>query len=256
MEISSKSFFAIDDFTPRGKSLSFGDLVIKFSEKTSSRSDPSNPYEKWLRDFSILKKPDGALALILALSYTREGWSSAETSEKLIVHIFNLARNHQFQGKWDRVGEILQHCDLYTLGIHGILSSICKNMSEEDFFGNFLPEVYRIIEKNLILRPMTKGYRTLNKRERYRGIHRKVRRRGHDDKGSLKPNSLDAREVMSDVWVLEKESERKKVLERYHLKDPLSYKRYWYRSLFGIGQNDSTIRMKGEENYGRKEIQT
>lgn len=241
MEITSKSFFSIDDFIPPKRFISFGDLAIKFTEKTSSQSDTQNPHEYWLRDFSILQHPDGALAVILALSYTRPGWSSAEYSEKLLTHIHRIARNHGFQGGWRKVGEVLQH-DLYRLGIRGILSEIVKDMSPETFYGNFLRKVYSVIEKNLKVRNQFRPYRELNKKERYRGIHRKIRRRGYDDKGSLQPNSAYLHEEKKDLWIVEKENRRQEKLQEFQLKLPPP--RYWYQSQFGVGSNDSTKRRK------------
>lgn len=241
MEITSKMIFDIDDFIPKSKTVSFGDLAIKFTEKTSLQSDPSNPQEYWLEYFSVLEKPDGALAVILALAYTRPGWSSAEYSEKLLVHISRLAKNHGYQGKWRKVGEVLQ-LDLYTLGIRGILRQITKDMSPEDFFGNFLKKVYSIIENNLKTRSQFRPYRELNKQERYRGIRRKIRRRGYNDKGSLSPNSAWSKEEQRDRWIEEKEIQRQQSLQSFHLKLPPA--RYWYQSHYGVGPGSSTKRRK------------
>lgn len=235
MVTSSNLIFRIDDFTPRGKFLNFGSLCIKFSEKTSLQSaPPGSALEFSLRSFEVMKKPEGCLALIMALSYTRQGWSSAEMSFKLLEQIMHQARAHGFQGKWKRIGEILSKRDLFTLGIVGVLEPIIKEMSEDDFYGNFLPKVYTIVEKNLKLISMIKHSRELSKRERFRGIHRKIRRRGYRDKGSLNPNPI-ASEIKKDAWLEEIEINRQKELDRFRIKDPITYKRYWYRSQFGGG---------------------
>jgi hypothetical protein len=256
METSSQLIFQIDSFIPKRKTLSFENLLIKFSEKTSLQSVPLKESEFWLKDFTILKHPTGALATIVALVYTRPGWSTAEVSEKLLRHIFNIARNHNFQGGWDDVGKLLHYNDLYTFGIRGILAEIVKNLSKEDFFGNFLPIVYSIVESNLCYKRMYPEYNwELSQRERRRGLKRKIRRRGYNDKGSLKPNTESSSEIRKDVWLQEKELQRKEVLNKYQLKDPLSYKRYWYKSLHGDGSNDS-INKRKEISHGRQEIQT
>lgn len=235
MEISSKEVFQIFDFTPKGKEFSFGDICRKFSEKTSSQSVPSDPKEVWLKDFSILQHPHGALAVLLALAESRTNWSCAERYEKILTHIYNLCRNHMFQGGWYHVAEVLSH-DLLKGSVR-YSKEIVRNMSKEDFFGNLLPLAYRIVESNLCTRSMLKAQRELTKREKYRGIRRKIRRRGYDDKGSLKfPHKwLPGRDFTLD----EKEEKRKKFLEEVP-KLRLSPPRYWYRSTFGDGPNDST----------------
>jgi hypothetical protein len=228
METSAKLIFCIDDFSPTSKAETFGDLCKKFSQETSLQSDPSDPVELWLSDFSILKKPEGCLATLLALVYTRAGNSCAERYEKILNHIYHVALNHRFQGKWSQVGEVLQQ-DLFTRGIHGILSLVIKNMTSNDFFGNFLYKVYQAV-KLLKLRRMLVPYREYEGRERFRGLRHKIRRRGYNDKGSRRPDHKWL--PGPDFTGVEKELQYQELIKRFPPpKDPP--KRYFYRSTFG-----------------------
>lgn len=236
METSSRLFFAIDDFIPKGKKYSFGELVEKFSEETSLQPDPSFLPEFYVRSSELLKKPEGCLAVILACSYTRPGYSCAELYENLLNQIYHYASCHNFEGKWTLVGEVLQQ-DLFSRGIYGLLSIMIKDMSSEDFFGNFLPKVYLIVESGLIVRNYANIYReNLSRRERLKGVRRKIRRRGYNDKGSRRlPH--EHHETGYDYSFRIKDEEIKKLRQKYA--PPRGPRpRYYYRSLnYGVGPN-------------------
>lgn len=241
MRVNSKTYFDIDDFIPKGQSLSFGELCIQFSEEASLQFDPSVPREFTLQNLSWLRHPMQAVSVILALSFCRTGWSSAEESEKLIRHIYNMARNCRFQGRWSIVGEVLQQ-DLFTRGISGILDRICKNCSSEEFYGNILPLTYNLIEQRILcFVPMYQPYREVTGKDRLKGIKRRIRRRGYNDKGSSKPESAKfpkVEEVQKDVWLIEKEikrAEEERSLPQLKLPPPL----YWYQSHYGVGPEGS-----------------
>lgn len=245
MRVNSSTYFNIDEFHPKGQTydVSFGELCIQFSEEASLQSDPQNPREFTMKHLSALRHPVQVISVILALSYLRTGWSSAEESEFLLRHCYNMARNCRFEGKWKFVGEILQQ-DLFTFGISGILTRICKNCSEEDFFGNILPLTYYLIkEREICFRSMYKPYREVTGKDRFKGIKRKIRRRGYNDKGSSKPESSKypkELEVQKDVWLIEKEYRRIEEENKFpQLRLPPSI--YWYQSHYGVGP-DSSIR--------------
>lgn len=245
MRVNSSTYFNIDEFHPKGQTydVSFGELCIQFSEEASLQSDPQNPREFTMKHLSALRHPVQVISVILALSYLRTGWSSAEESEFLLRHCYNMARNCRFEGKWKFVGEILQQ-DLFTFGISGILTRICNNCSEEDFFGNILPLTYNLIkEREICFRSMYKPYREVTGKDRFKGIKRKIRRRGYNDKGSSKPESSKypkELEVQKDVWLIEKEYRRIEEENKFpQLRLPPSI--YWYQSHYGVGP-DSSIR--------------
>jgi hypothetical protein len=238
METSSKLMFQIADFVPQGKKLSFGEICRKFSEKTSSQSVPEDPHEVWLRCFLDLENSYGAKATIFALCFSRQGWSRAESYERLLTHIYHLCENHMFQGSWKDVAALLS-IDFYSAGDYGILQEVAKQMSKEDFFGNFLPLAYRIVEKNLCLKSILKHQKELSKREKYRGIRRKVRRRGYDDKGSLRPSHKFL--PGTDFSLLEKERLRQELFDSVP-KLKLPKKRYWYRTLYPEDGPDSSTK--------------
>lgn len=230
MEISSNLMLQIQDFKPKKKHISFVSLCERFSEKTSSWSDPSNPFELWLDTFEVTKYPSDCISLLLVISFCRPGWSSYETIEKLINHIWFLAtKAHGSQGKWMIVREMLSQ-DFYRLGIRGCLQKLAPHVSEQDLFGNYLKKAYRILENEILIpRRMIKAARELSKREKYRGIKRKVRRRGYDDKGSLRPSHKGL--IEADDELLRKEIERLERESRLpQLKVPPP--RYWFKSQF------------------------
>lgn len=233
--------FRIDDFIPKGKFSSYGNLCKKFSEETSLQSASSDiPLEYWMRKHAedFLNSPQNCLSAILALSYCRPGWSSNYCLEKLLCHIFSKARTYHFEGKWKIVGEILSTQDFYTLGIIGILKPLLKNMSEDDFFGNLLPQSYKFVEKVLTRRPMYSKYIDWNeipKRVRLAGIPRKIRKRGYNDKGSRRPNH-----IVPKGKPLKEETSTKSAEIFSTLKDPPA--RYWFESLKGRSGRNSTSR--------------
>lgn len=243
METSSDLMIQIQDFVPKGSKLSLGALVEKYSASASWQHDPAQPYYYWLENFSMLRKPEGALSVILALSMVKTGWSSAETTEDLLEHISKICKKNMYQGGWEKVAMVLQQ-DLYTRGIHGILKRIIADMSSEEVFGNLLPKVYQVIP--LII---TKQYRTprvLEGRERFRGVKRKLRRRGYQDKGTRRPSHQWL--PGSDWTLLEKEAEFVLKFEQYfHPKNPPA--QYYFESLRGRILNSQIL--KEGESYGK-----
>jgi hypothetical protein len=221
----------LQDFVPNGKILSLGKICERFSEKTSLLPDSKRPFELWLSNFHVLEHPYGAMATLVAISFVRPGWSSYETIEKLVNHIWFLTtKAHNSEGRWMIVREILSQ-DFYRFGERGCLEKLIPYMSYNDFFGNFLPKVYSIIENNLYHRNMLKAQKELSRREKYRGIRRKIRRRGYNDKGSLRPSHRSLPDVSRDVFVLEQErlrQQRESELPQLKVPPP----RYWYKSQF------------------------
>lgn len=243
METSSQMILGIDQFRPRNRLVPFAELIRKFSEEASLQPNTDYLPELWVDTTEILRNPSSCISLILALVYVRPGWSCNELFENLLRHIFFLSQVHNFQGKWQKVARILQK-DLFTSGINGILSRVIEDINSEEFYGNVLPDTYRIIERHLIVRNQVKKLRgTYNRRERLQGIKRKIRRRGYNDKGSTRP--LHEHHETGPDWFLDLvEKQRQESLNKYAPpKDPPS--RYWYRSLnYGVGPNGAQFQKK------------
>jgi hypothetical protein len=239
MESNPKLLLDLQDFIPKGKNRSLVDLCIKFSQETSLQPVPEFLPYFYARE-SWFKKPRGCLQIILACSLTRPGWSCAELYEKLLERIYHQARIHNFQGEWELVGEVLQQ-DLFTQGVNGILCRLVKNLSKEDFFGNFLPGTYRCIEVGLFVKNnWTTPVAFLSKRDRCKGIKRKIRRRGYNDKGSRKP-SHEYHGIPKFILSESEYEEYKKRLQKLAPpKSPPS--QYYYRTLnYGDGPNGAQL---------------
>jgi hypothetical protein len=236
METSCSLYFKIDDFIPKGKKYSFGELVKKFSEETSLQPDPTFLPEFYVKSSELIKKPDTCLAVILACSYIRPGYSCAELFERLLDQIYHNARCHNFEGRWSRVGEVLQQ-DLFSKGIYGILSIVIQEMSLEDLFGNFLPKVYSVVEHGIIVRNYANIFRdNLSRRERLKGVRRKIRRRGYNDKGSRRL-SHEHHETGYD-YSYQIEDDKIKELRTKYAPPRRPRPRYFYRTLnYGVGPN-------------------
>jgi hypothetical protein len=253
MEVRVQTHFDIDDFISKDSisHLRFGDLVRKFAEKTSLWSDTHGSLELTLTDWSVLQHPSGCISTILALSFVRPGWSSQECSEKILTNIYNRARHNGFQGAWAIVGEVLQQ-DLYTRGVHGVLVRICKHYSVNDFYGNILKKTYRLVESGFTLRCLIFADEVATGRDRFRGVKRKIRRRGHNDKGS--PQDSRTRNPNKYVTVSENEirqAEGSNTLFSLQLAPP----RYWYSSIYRgrPGRTFESERKEGIPRGSRKE---
>lgn len=239
--------FRVDDFIPKNRQISFGDLCKKFSEETSLQSAPSDPKIIWFKRSGDPKNAQECLALLLAVAWTRPGWSSNFSIQDILEHVYEMGKNQYFEGKWKLVAAVLQQ-DFYTRGCNGILQIILKHVSEDDFFGNILPLAYSFVQNRLT----TKSYLQKQNRTRSRAVRRKIRRRGYNDKGSRRP---DHRWLPgSDVFVSEEHEARKKNI--FDLPGPPS--RYWFSSIYGADFGRSSSKKRGEaydsrRNSGRTE---
>lgn len=232
MEVTSKVLLSIHDFLPfKGSDENFGEVLIKFSEKTPPCSDTSEPYEITLRDFSILDSAFGALSVILALAFVRNGSTNAERTEFLLNHIAKIARNRNYQGRWRKVGWILSTTDLYSGGVYRIFEKIVRDIDSHEVYGNLLKLVALTIDRNLRFRKMYKSFNdSLSRRERLKGIKRKIRRRGYRDKGSPLPNKELSEEIRRDRWIEEDDERLRASWFSPQVKDPPRI--FWFQNRF------------------------
>lgn len=209
-------FLEVWNFRPKEKPTSLKEVVIKFSEKTSLQSDPYNPCEYYLKDNSLLEKPFSCVALLYSLVLVCGGRGQMERIEKIRKKIEKVGQYYQFQGKWADVGALL-HTELNTYGMNNFESKLYSMFSTEDLFGNILPLCHSIIEKKLGIKKLAslpKDY--TNKRDRLRGVKRRIRRRGYNDHGSLKLNH-EHHETGPDWSLDEKEQKLQKIFEEYSI---------------------------------------
>jgi hypothetical protein len=218
------------NFHPKERPTSLGEVVIKFSEKTSLQSDPYNPVEFYLKDSSILETAFGCMAVLYSLVLVCGGRGQMERIEKVRKKVESVGRYYRFQGKWADVGALL-HTELNTYGMNNFESKLLTILSTESLFGNLLPLCHTIIERNLGIKKLAFFPKdNLSKRERLKGVKRPIRRRGYNDHGSLKLNH-EHHETGPDWSLDEKEQELQKLFEVYSIVDspPSGYFRDYKR---------------------------
>lgn len=95
-------------------------------------------------------------------------------SERTVRYLSNQAYIHQYDQNWEVLQEFLEKVDNYDdYRVYAL-----ERMSNEDFYGNLEPKIYRLIR---VLKPTAD--------EERRGRKKKSqRRRGYRDKGTLRPN--------------------------------------------------------------------
>jgi len=110
----------------------------------------------------------------LFLSLFLPQWETWE----LIERIANSAEFQEYSGRWEQVQEELEQVS----SLEDLEKFVTISFSYDDFFGNFLRNCERFLRKNP---HVVKPYDRDRKKPR-----RKVWRRGHQDKGSLRPTTL------------------------------------------------------------------
>lgn len=226
MEFTSQTIFSMYDFVPKGQEISLEGLVKKFSQETSLYSDPDGLPNR-LRLVVMPETSREAISVLLALVLIRPGWSSYYFIESVAENIHNMARKYMFEGKWKVVGELLSQQDFFSAGEYGFLRILEKYYSEQDFFGNVLPQTYRMIDTWFRTSSDYRPYRKPSDEKLLLSKpRRRVRRRGYNDKGSRRPSHkwLPGK----DLFLEEQEEQRQKFLSQYPLKTPP--KRYWFNS--------------------------
>jgi len=106
------------------------------------------------------------------------------TSDRLIDHIAQQAYRYNYSGTWKTVQALLE--SYHTPA--SFLSTYLESHTEDEFFGNFLLSCNRYIRWNK---------RALREMKQRGIIRRKVRKRGYDDKGSLRPEHQKGRNLPS-----------------------------------------------------------
>lgn len=108
--------------------------------------------------------------VVIFLSLFLRPWES----DQIVYHISQRAYAYRYNGLWQSVQEQLETADTPER----FLSNYLKTHSENELYGNFFPVC------NRFLRYYAKAFKGPSKGNRPK---RKIRRRGYNDKGTLRP---------------------------------------------------------------------
>lgn len=143
-------------------------LLEKWIAENQSLHPATITYPSWLPHYRTAREA----LYILFLSLFLPEWESWE----IISRIKESCYFQRYDGGWKQVQEILEQVSSLQSFEEKFLGQLC---SEDDFFGNFLPQANKFLRKN-----------TSSFKPTVRDLHRpkrKVYRRGYRDKGSLRP---------------------------------------------------------------------
>jgi hypothetical protein len=148
----------------------------KVSEDTSSCS--TIPTHFVIRDGGIKNSRD-ALATLVALDWATPGTRNFHKIEHIREHIMKMCVNSNGEGGWKLVLDYLQNVKPFV--IYESITFILKNMTLEDYHGNFKKMVRTQIRKIKVVKTYLSVFDDTS------SYNKKMRKRGYDDKGSLKP---------------------------------------------------------------------
>lgn len=151
--------------------------VIRYSHEPSLCPDLSTEIfcsTDYLRDART------CASVLLVLPLVNQGTRSFFRIKSLRDHIQRMAENYRLEGDWKLVQEILESTT--SLSVRESWMPIFKRVNENDWFGNWVPELRRAL-------------RALKSRKLYfsvendkRPVKYPVRKRGYNDKGSRRPD--------------------------------------------------------------------
>lgn len=223
METTSSLMLQFQDYVPKNLNTSLNRESLRFAEMISLASKTMiypEIFLKWNPKGSLTAKE--ARRIIFVLSFSGVARHQFEMVERLFHEIYKLAEFHHFEGTWKNVKEILEH-KLWTRGIHGILRDL--DISKNDFYGNFIKDCIETFKRFYVKDTFQTPKEYTSKRERLKGIPRKVHRRGANDKTTPRSSNNPNKEVRVP-WktVLEIEAQEIKVESI----DPPP--RYWFNN--------------------------
>lgn len=153
---------------------SHGNRVKQFSDETSPC--PDLPMELWVKA-EYLSSARDAMCLLLLIPLVVPSTRNYALLESLRGHMAKMCSNYGSQGNWKVVQAVLEQTD--SCSVYQSWSIILDHMSPEDFFGNIVPRMMRLL-KVLRYRPL---YSSVVGDTRF--VRKPQRKRGYDDKGSL-----------------------------------------------------------------------
>lgn len=133
----------------------------------SQSRQPARVERSWIPNCHSAKEAEYIIFLGLFLP----DWELWEIVDRLR----NLCYNQRYEGEWNNVQKLLHE----VTNLPTFEESIFEIMSEDSFYGNFLPQCEKFLRKY--------QYSFFNPERDRRKPKRLVRHRGYRDKGSLRP---------------------------------------------------------------------
>lgn len=149
------------------------ETVRKKAQETSLCSDSS--FEIWSSG-EYLNCAGNALATLAVLPLVCPSTCNYFLIQALRDHIARMAENARFEGDWNTVRRILTEDT--SLSIYDTWSFIMENMSPQDWFGNFVPNLVQALKA---IRLRRRYFSVLSDT---RPVRKPQRKRGYNDKGS------------------------------------------------------------------------
>lgn len=210
MNCNYEFFFRLQDYKVSSfNDKSFNEICERFAQRVSDASDLMLLPRITLGDWSYVQNSYDAMALCVALILSKKENYRYEMYEDIFNRLMKKAEHYAFQGKWLIVKKFLQS-NFFTSGWRNV-QIILSNMSENAFFGNFLPRVIYFLDGKLVLTESFIPPKDFsNRRDRLKGIRRIEHKRGASDKTprrSLTQNPNRFIRVGSDqILLIESES--------------------------------------------------
>lgn len=140
---------------------------------------PDSPVEIYISS-EFGNSAEEVIATLAVLPLCVKSTRNYQITENIREHFGRMATNYRLEGKWSIVQEILERTT--NLSVYQVWSIILRNLSPQDWFGNFVPL-------------MTKAIRSLRYRCIYssvvsdtRKVNKPQRKRGYNDKGTQRPS--------------------------------------------------------------------
>jgi len=136
------------------------------AERPSPYSASPNDSFEWFPNCTTARQAQ----IIIFLSLYLEKWET----DRIHEHLAQLAFRYQYNGEWRRVQDFLESFDTPA----DFFRTYLEARSEDEFFGNFLLECNRYI----------RYYKSYYRKVGQKGpVIKGQRKRGYDDKGTLRP---------------------------------------------------------------------
>lgn len=177
----------------------------KMAEVTSPC--PDLPERLWTRD-GYPRNAREATALLCILPLVSKSTRNVDLYLDLLEHVKRMSTQHEEQVKWKIVRDLLSNYHSKPPAI--LMAEIRSTMTNEDWYGNMVPELRRAIRSMKLQRL---DYSVISDN---RPVTKPVRKRGYDDKGTYQ----------LDPWPHVPVNDKKRV--EVVIKDPPLY-RLWNR---------------------------
>jgi hypothetical protein len=167
----------------------FGKVLTELSPKSERRFDAEcassySDLSAWRFHPDALRSSRNCKAAVVVISLL--GLNPIQ-EEDLRKKILTIADKKRYQGKWSEVRDLVLTSPFVP---YNVLAEFVKNLSPQDFFGNEIKRLKRIIRSLRVSNPYEPSKRPVKYPER---------KRGYDDKGTLRDPSTDRRVVLPEL---------------------------------------------------------